>query len=1019
MRTKRVTCRAVVRSIGRPTESSAGNGVVQERRGARKVALRSIVSVVWMGLVLAAACGGNTADGHPGDAGPAPDGAGGGSAGPDGGVDADPGDQPPPPPPPAPQGGELAWAVSTSGEAYQAAVAIGPEGSIFVAATQTVEVSLGDVHVPPPDGGGQALLVLKLTADGQPIWGRSVAGALEIRAHAIAVTPAGDPVIGGRLRNSLDYRADDGFVIALDGDDGTTRWNIPLASASADRVAGVAAGADAAGVDAIYVYGELGWSELDGQTFPFGTYLMRYDADGTRRWAQRFPRLALGFDDSLAFDPRRGPVITGIFSGQLTLGDRVLTAAPNGYDGVVVGLDFGGKLRFAQQIFSEREAYYRSVAVAPNGDVYLASHTQGSETFVDDRPIPSLDFSAHPFLLRLTPEGQYMSSSVIGSRRSAYPDGVATDAAGEVYLLSTCSGQVDVQPEITCNGYNNKLIVSYGADNEYRWAIYMSAADAIAAAPGNRLIVVGRAADGGLRIAAFATGPARLPSPLPTAPVIASVKLDGVADHEIRQGGTATLVIEGAGLDQVTRARLGDLDIHVPPGPGTAGVLRLPVTIPHGHAPGRLALRLGNAGGSTQLEDAVEVTPVVVSPTGSTGGRGTFASPMRLCITDWYLRLRSRDVLLLRDGVHTCDESVYVDNGVIIRGESKAGAIIRGTGPGGIGAFGGFSHLSGRLGPTVIENLTIESAQSAAIQLWEGGRVSIADVDVRGVSGSGIVLYGSATATVTRYRYEQSNGTALTVDGGSVDVSQIEVSGAFHGVVMLRGTLTLADSSLETNDSAVLVGDTPYYREPLDVTITRTTIRSKARGLDAVAAQVTVVGSRLEQVPGSTDTYEGIRQRSGVLTLTDSSVRGWPSSSCIFAEAYPHLEYSGELGHKVDLTLDRVDLTGCRTGVDYRQDYGQDGQLRLRRSRVAAEVEAVYLSGRVTSADLGTAASPGDNWLETAPGGTALVDTRAELGPAVDAHGTTLNGMTFDGSVLGPVDVPGACHIRAANELRF
>lgn len=1029
---------------------------------------RAVIWVLVVLVVLAAACGDSANTGMMPDAGGGSAGTDGGIA--DGGVDAAP---VPVPVPSEPQGGELAWVTSAPGAGDPVQVATDRHGNIFVAATQTGEVVLDSLHVPAP-ASGQALLVLKLTPAGHPIWGRSVATAPAIEASDLAVTFAGDAVIGGTRRPSPDGGGHDGFVIALDGSSGATRWSVPLASIYGDHVAGIAIGFDAtsddpsqvrspaaaqkvpdpvpAGVEAIYVYGKLGGSAvIGGDTFPAGSYLLRFDDDGAMHWGQSLPRLAPDYGHALALDPLRGPVIAGRFSRTVTLGGQRLTAEfdpSSAHDAVVAGFDHHGQVRFARQVtpvYAEA-APSLNVTVAPGGDIYLASDTSGSQTLVDDHLIPTPSTLRQMFLLRLTPEGRYVSSRVIAGRRSEWSSGVVTDAAGAVYLLGTCSGGLDVQPEIDCSG-SGSVILSYGANDRAQWATYVAPAfvEAIATAPGNRLIVAGQALSGetdfgGVRvptqqlfIASLASGPARLPSPLPAAPAISSVKLDGIADRELRQGGTATLVIEGTGLDQVTEARLGDLDVHVPAGAGMPTMLRLPVTIPNGHAPGWLGLVLGSAGGSAQAAAAVNVTPVVVSPTGTSAGRGTFASPMRLCDLDSF-QLRHGDVLLLRNGVHTCNKGFFVRRGVIIRGESKAGTIIRGSGSS--SPFGGFRGQSGRAGAMAVERLTFESAGYGAAISVSGStaRVTVTDVDVQGASGSGIWVDQGAAATVSRYRYRQSSGTAIVIGHGHVDASLVDASGAYRGVLMSQGTLTLASSSLSSDEDAIQAGSLNDHPGTRDVTISGTTLRSSSRGIAAVAARLTVTGSTIEALASSTSS-EGIFVEGGELKLSASIVHGWhfcldaqevfPTDiSWLTPAAGPDAALASTLEEVVNIDLDQVELSSCYSGVYYSTGWysgtgGLESRLRLRRSQVTASEYAVTLSGRFAAADLGTAASPGDNQLGTASGGPALRDYRNTAGVDVDAHGTTLNGTTFSGVVSGPITVPGAYSISAPNKIRF
>jgi hypothetical protein len=338
---------------------------------------------------------------------------------------------------------------------------------------------------------------------------------------------------------------------------------------------------------------------------------------------------------------------------------------------------------------------------------------------------------------------------------------VTTDAEGAAYLRFDC-GHVDVQPEIDCGPPGGTVIASYGPDGEYRWATSVKSAhvDAIAAAPGNRLIVVGWSYSNeielggvtvpipGLFIAALAGGAARPSSPLPPVPAITAAVLDGVSDGQIRQGATGKLRIQGTGLDRVTSARLGDIDIHVPPAAGTATSLVLDVMIPHGHTPGPLGLQLGNAAGSVRFDGVVTVTPIVVTPAGSSTGRGTFSSPLSFCRNDWFSLTRYGDLVLLHDGTYACDGSIIVRGGVTIRGESKAGTVVTGVNGrndtfGGLGANG-----ADDIGTTAIENLTITSARTQAV--FSGAAVAVTDVDVQGVSTTCRALERRSCSTAAR-----------------------------------------------------------------------------------------------------------------------------------------------------------------------------------------------------------------------------------------------------------------------------
>ncbi|MEO7735846.1 MAG: hypothetical protein ABIY55_33130, partial [Kofleriaceae bacterium] len=922
-----------------------------------------------------------------------------------------------------PQGGEFAWAVSVAGAASSASVAVDGAGNLLVGARQTGEVRLGDVVIPPPTSA-EAAVVLKLTSKGAPLWGHALDGHPGVQLRTIATTSSGDVVVGATFRPDAAVFVDDGTVMVLDGETGALRWSTELASAGNDTVAGVAAASDA-----IYVFGAIGSAAtIAGQAMPAGSYLIRYDADGGVRWARSLGDLRPNFGLALAVDPAGGPVLVGDLGAQLTLdGHTVL-----GPGSVVAAFDPDGVLRLARAVLSSSPSFEHGIAVASAGDIYLASDTSGTETVIDDHVIAIPDFIDHPLLVRLRADGRFAAAAQITGDRFESASQVAVDATGAAYLVTSCHGRVDVQPERSCASAQGGVIVSYGADNAYRWATDIQPAfiDAIAAAPGNRMIVVGQALTaltgfGGVQvptqalfIAALAGGPARLPSPLPATPVIASAVLDQVPDGQLRQGDTGTLVVRGTALDQVTSAKLGDLDVHLRPGAASADELRLTVMIPHGYPPGPLALELGNAAGVARRPATLTVTPIVVAPRGGEDGRGTFASPMRLCRHEGFTFARYGDVVSLQNGTHECNGRVFVRGGVTIRGESKSGTIVGGVG-GANDRFGGFSSVAdpGEIGELAVENLTITSSDISAISAsGGGGRVAVTDVDVLGAAGSGVWLDEGGRGRVTRYHYLHGTGTAIVVGlifgSGEVDATDVVVEDAYRGVLMTQGTAKLTRALLSTREVAVQAGDLNAQPGTREVVITSSTLRSLNGGFFGGQAQLTITDTTIEPLV-SDFAFEGISQYGGALTARDSRIIGWKSRG-IFAT--PHFGAPSVARDGMTVTLERVEISGSPSGISYQADAPTD-RFTMHGARVQAADAAVGLSGPFT-ADLGTAAVPGDNRLDVTSGEPALLDGRTTAGPPIDAHGTTLNGADFSGDVVGPLTTAGFL-IAGPNTIRF
>ncbi len=619
------------------------------------------------------------------------------------------------------------------------------------------------------------------------------------------------------------------------------------------------------------------------------------------------------------------------------------------------------------------------------------------------------------YLLRLTSGGRYVWSTAIRGQAPETSRGVAVDAQGGVYTIGQCNGRVDVWPEIPCAAYDGNVIVSYGPDDEYRWSTYLEPAwaEAVVAAPGGRIYVAGDASlrspidfggvriDGqGLFVAALVPGVVVDSTP-PPEPEIEAVRLDGILDGEIRQGGTATMVVAGSHLDEVTSARLGGIDLRLVARSATE--LHLAVVIPHGHDLGALALVVRNAGGTARIDDAVRVTPVVVAPSGGDTGRGTYASPFALCRDDWSTLVKRTDILRLGGGSHRCRDSVGIPRGVIVEGENRANTIVQ------FKALRGLETTSGFHGTTEYRALAIEGTESHSI-LVSTGNVAVTDVDVR--DGGGVRVESSGTATLTRYRY-RGRQVALLMFRGTVVADGVDVDSDFLGLYMKDGVLRIAESTIQTGGQcAVLAGDPNGAPTQLgrQLTIANSSIRSGACGVKTYGADLVIRDSVVE----TTDDSAGptVQVFSGTAWITGSTITGKdPLASGLFMNDWFLVDPRAPTATLEDVVVE------AGAGIWYGTHEGST-RLTVRRTRARSAFDTLTVFGPFGAVDLGTPDSPGENELDSETG-FPLVDRRSGTGAPIDARGTRLNGTSFTGSVTGPVEVPGTYRIDGPNVLRF
>jgi len=172
----------------------------------------------------------------------------------------------------------------------------------------------------------------------------------------------------------------------------------------------------------------------------------------------------------------------------------------------------------------------------------------------------------------------------------------------------------------------------------------------------------------------------------------AAVTIRDVTGTQIRQGtGDVVLDVDGTNLDRVTAFDLGDLTTVELPG-RTPTRLSLTASVPHGAPPGPKDLVLTGPGGDTVTYAALVVTAVTAGPGGKDDeGRGTTDAPVRT-LTKALTLAQTGDTVRLLDGTYDAahgeqwplvesDAPSPIPAGVRIEGQSRAGAVLQGSGP--------------------------------------------------------------------------------------------------------------------------------------------------------------------------------------------------------------------------------------------------------------------------------------------------------------------------------------------------
>jgi Beta-propeller repeat len=345
-------------------------------------------------------------------------------------------------------GASSGFALSFGGSGVDQSHAIAKDttGNVYVAGgfQGTVDFGAG----PLTSAGGTDIFLLKLDANGTPLWSRRFGGAGDDVGYGVAVDGSGNAYLTGSFQGAVNFGSGllasaggaDAFVLKVDTA-GNTLWSRSFGAAGDDVGNGVAV--DGAGN--AYLTGSF-HGAVDFGTGALASaggsdvFVVKLDSNGNTLWSRRFGGSADGVGNGVALDGSGNPYLTGSFHGAVDLGSGPLASA-GGADIFALKLDTTGATVWSRAFGGPSDDLGSSVAVDGSGNAYLTGSFQGA-----------VDFGAGPltsaggtdiFLLKLDPTGSPSWSNVYGGPSNDLGSAVTLDGTGNAYLTGSFQGLVD------------------------------------------------------------------------------------------------------------------------------------------------------------------------------------------------------------------------------------------------------------------------------------------------------------------------------------------------------------------------------------------------------------------------------------------------------------------------------------------------------------------------------------------------------------------------------------------------
>ena len=321
-------------------------------------------------------------------------------------------------------------------------------------------------HGTPLDG-----YLAKFDLSGNREWLKRTGIWKDDRLDDVAVGPDGAVYVVSRA----------GFLSRYD-DSGSRRWRRRFLDPPSGNRHQVEPRAVAVGGDGIVYVAGATRDRLGGSSFYGGTedgMIASYEPSGVRRWARSIG--TSGEDDAVdvAVDGRDRIYVVG--RAEIAKQDE------SGFDAYLVGFDAGGAERWRRVIGTNGEDRARHVAVAPNGDVYLA----GSSDTPPRRGALDVVFTPHGFFARYSSSGTLRWARRVGFGGFGSVTGLAADGSGPYVTGRTAIGDDAL----------GSYLAAFDSTGAQRWAEFTATPDDevvldIAVGPRGKLYAVGRTGHG-------------------------------------------------------------------------------------------------------------------------------------------------------------------------------------------------------------------------------------------------------------------------------------------------------------------------------------------------------------------------------------------------------------------------------------------------------------------------------------------------------------------------------------------
>lgn len=229
----------------------------------------------------------------------------------------------------------------------------------------------------------------------------------------------------------------------------TPEWVRQFGSTDYDIGLGVAANSTGMLVASGVTYGDFAALQRGAGD----AWVARFDPSGTEVWKRQLGTLKVDVATAVALDSADNVIVAGLTGGSL------FSPSKAEQDGWVLKLDALGRTLWQRQPGTPKTDRIAAIAIGPDDSIYLAGQTS-----LDPSGLTPGDFDG--WIVKLGADGRSLWRRRPGTDRQEFASGIATDPAGNVYVVGGTDGAL-AGPR---KGDFDAWLIKYDADGRVLWS---------------------------------------------------------------------------------------------------------------------------------------------------------------------------------------------------------------------------------------------------------------------------------------------------------------------------------------------------------------------------------------------------------------------------------------------------------------------------------------------------------------------------------------------------------------------